>query len=88
MPDSYPTMDEISAGGWLPIPRSPLSFPARVVASRNDPLADFARTEELATTWGARLHDAGEVGHLNPAAGFGDWPEGFRLWEEMLLELG
>lgn len=88
MPETYPTLDEIAAGGWLPIPRSPLTFPAMVVASRNDPLADFARTEDLARAWGARLHDAGNVGHLNPAAGFGDWPEGFRLWEEMLLELG
>ena len=88
MPEGYPTLDEIAGGGWLPIPRWPLSFPATVVASRNDPLAEFARTEALAMAWGARLHDAGDVGHLNPASGFGDWPEGFRLWEEMLAELG
>ena len=88
MPEGYPTLDEITSGGWLPIPRSPLSFPAMVVASRDDPLALFARTEELARAWGAELHDAGDVGHLNPAAGFGSWPEGLRLWEEMLLKLG
>jgi hypothetical protein len=29
---------------------------------------------ELAQGWGSELMDLGEVGHLNPASGFGDWP--------------
>lgn len=81
LPEGYPTFDALSANGWLPIPRSPLPFPALVVASRNDPLAGFAKVEELARCWGAGLHDAGEVGHLNPAAGFGPWPEAIPLIE-------
>ena len=79
LPPGYPTLEELAEGGWLAIPRQPLPFPAVVAASRNDPLADYARVAELADSWGARLHDAGQVGHLNPPAGFGPWPEGLDL---------
>lgn len=74
LPAGYPSTEELREGGWFPVPRRALPFPTLVVASRNDPLADFARVEALAATWGAELHDAGDVGHLNPAAGFGPWP--------------
>ena len=79
LPPGYPRFDDLSANGWVPIPRRPLPFPALVAASRNDPLADYARVAELAAAWGAELHDAGEVGHINPPAGFGPWPEGVEL---------
>jgi predicted alpha/beta hydrolase family esterase len=88
LPEGYPAFGELAAGGWLPIPRSRLSFPATVVASRNDPLAAFDRTGSLAEAWGAHLHDAGEVGHLNPAAGYGPWPEGLALWERLISRVG
>ena len=79
LPQGYPTLAELQEGGWCPIPRQPLSFPAIVAASRNDPLAAFSRVEEMAMAWEAQLHDAGEVGHLNPPAGFGPWPQGLDL---------
>ncbi len=79
LPAGYPTMTELDAGGWLPVPRWALPFPALVVASRNDPLASFERTEHFAATWGAALYDAGDVGHLNPAAGYGPWPKATEL---------
>jgi len=60
-----------------------MPFPALVVASRNDPLAGFDRVASMARDWGAELHDAGEVGHLNPPAGFGPWPDGLRLIEQL-----
>jgi predicted alpha/beta hydrolase family esterase len=62
-----------------PIPRTPLPFRTIVVASRNDPYTTFEQFEDLARDWGADLHDAGAVGHLNSAAGFGPWPDGERL---------
>jgi predicted alpha/beta hydrolase family esterase len=74
LPEGYPNLADLEANGWLPIPRTSLPFPTIVVASRNDPLAEFGRVEELARDWGAVLYDAGEVGHLNPAAGYGPWP--------------
>jgi uncharacterized protein len=75
MPEDYPTMDALRAGGWLPVPREPLPFASIVAASRNDPLGRFPRVAQLAQAWGSRLVDLGRVGHLNPASGFGDWPQ-------------
>jgi predicted alpha/beta hydrolase family esterase len=75
MPEGYPTIEELRAGGWFPVPRAPLPFPSIVTASRNDPLGRFERVAELAACWGSKLVDLGEVGHLNPASGYGEWPE-------------
>jgi uncharacterized protein len=73
MPDGYPTIDVLRAGGWLPVPRKLLPFPSIVAASRNDPLGRIERVAELARAWGSRFDDLGQVGHLNPASGFGAW---------------
>jgi len=73
MPAEYPTIEEVRAGGWLPVPRDRLPFSSIVAASRNDPLGRFARVAELARDWGGKLVDLGRVGHLNPASGYGDW---------------
>jgi len=74
MPDGYPTIEQLRAGGWLPVPRATLPFPSIVAASRNDPLARFSRVAALASDWGSAIVDLGFVGHLNPASGFGPWP--------------
>jgi uncharacterized protein len=74
MPDGYPRLQALQAGGWLPVPRAPLPFTSIVAASRDDPLASYERVAALARGWGSRLVDLGEVGHLNPASGHGDWP--------------
>ena len=74
MPEGYPSLDALRAGGWLPVPRERLPFRSIVAASRNDPLGRFERVAELARAWGSELEDLGDVGHLNPASGFGDWP--------------
>jgi len=74
MPEGYPSVEALRAGGWLPVPTGPLPFPSIVAASRNDPLAPFDRVVQMAQGWGSRLVDLGEVGHLNPASGYGEWP--------------
>lgn len=79
MPEGYPTLDALREGGWLPVARERLPFPSIVAASRNDPLAKFAAAAGLAKAWGSRLVDLGEVGHLNPASGFGPWRDAHRL---------
>jgi predicted alpha/beta hydrolase family esterase len=82
-PPGYPTPDQLQANGWLPMPRNPLPFPTLLAASLNDPLCDFDRAAELASDWGSRLISLGEVGHLNPAAGFGPWPGARPLIDEL-----
>jgi hypothetical protein len=74
MPEGYPTLAQLDAAGWLPVPRRPLPFRSIVGASRNDPLAAYDRVADLAAAWGSELVDLGEVGHLNPASGYGEWP--------------
>jgi predicted alpha/beta hydrolase family esterase len=83
LPPGYPTHEELDANGWLPIPRGPLPFPCIVAASRNDPLASADRISGLARDWDAHVVDAGEVGHLNPAAGFGPWPQALELIQDL-----
>jgi predicted alpha/beta hydrolase family esterase/catechol 2,3-dioxygenase-like lactoylglutathione lyase family enzyme len=67
------------------VPRQRLPFPAIVVASRDDPHAAFAEQQRLAEQWGAELFDAGHVGHLDSATGFGPWPQGEELLRAVLL---
>lgn len=83
MPAGYPGIDQLDAAGWLPVPRQPLPFRSIVAFSRNDPLGDPVRVVELANDWGSRLVDLGEVGHLNPASGFGPWPRAHQFIEEL-----
>jgi uncharacterized protein len=83
LPAEYPSIDELRAHGWLPIPREPLPFPSIVAASSNDPLANPVRLAGLAAAWGSRVHDLGAVGHLNPASGFGEWPEAVELIDQL-----
>ena len=79
LPQGYPTFPELQANGWLPMPRAPLPFRTIVAASTNDPLCAFERARGLADDWGSHLEDLGPVGHLNPAAGYGDWPHALDL---------
>jgi predicted alpha/beta hydrolase family esterase len=83
MPEGYPALDALRAGGWLPVPRQRLAFPSIVAASQNDPLADFDRVAALAREWGGRLVDLGKVGHLNPASGYGEWPQAEDFIDEL-----
>jgi len=84
MPDGYPTIDALRVGGWLPVPLSRLPFRSVVAASRNDPLGSFDRVAGMARDWGSGLVDLGEVGHLNPASGYGDWPGADLLIAELI----
>ena len=83
LPEGYPTQDVLRDNGWLPTPRARLPFPSIVAASTNDPLGRYERVADLAAAWGSRLVDVGAVGHLNPAAGYGEWPRA----EEFIREL-
>jgi predicted alpha/beta hydrolase family esterase len=75
LPAEYPTLAELRENGWLPIPLTRLAFPSIVAASTNDALGPVESVRALADAWGSRFVDVGPVGHLNPAAGYGEWPD-------------
>jgi predicted alpha/beta hydrolase family esterase len=83
MADGYPSVEALWAHGWLPIPRNRLPFPSIVAASSNDPLASLPRVEQLAHDWGSACVHVGAVGHLNPASGFGEWPQAEALLAQL-----
>lgn len=83
LPPAYPQLDALDAAGWLPVPRQLLPFPSLVAASRNDLLGEWDAVCQLAVDWGSEIEDLGEVGHLNPASGYGPWPEALALIERL-----
>ena len=83
MPEGYPSLDALSDGGWLPVPRERLPFPSIAAVSRDDPLGSFDNVSALAGAWGSRIADRGQVGHLNPASGYGPWPQALHFIEEL-----
>ena len=83
MPEGYPTLAALQTGGWLPVPRKPLPFRSLVATSDNDPLATRECVLALAQDWGSETEDLGPVGHLNPASGYGPWPQAVALIERL-----
>ncbi|MFI5497895.1 RBBP9/YdeN family alpha/beta hydrolase [Nocardia asteroides] len=84
LPPGYPTAAELAAHGWTPVPRRRLPFPSIVAASSTDPLATARRVAGMAESWGSSLVELGDVGHLNPAAGYGPWPRARQLLDDLL----
>lgn len=72
--------------GFGPPAAGPLPFPAVLAAGSTDPWAEIGASRLLAGRWGARFVDLGEVGHVNPDAGFGPWPQGEELLRDLLAE--
>lgn len=83
LPAGYPTLEALDHNGWLPIPRSSLPFHCLVVASTNDPLASLPSVEAMARNWQADLVNIGAVGHLNPASGYGEWPQALEFIHQL-----
>jgi predicted alpha/beta hydrolase family esterase len=83
LPAGYPTLAQFDANGWLPVPRTRLPFRSIVAASRNDPLGSFERVSALALDWGSEVVDLGDVGHLNPASGYGECPQALDFIERL-----
>lgn len=73
---------------FTPLPEKPLGRPVTVVASRNDPWMAPSRSRNLAGFWQARFVDLGMAGHINIESGFGPWPLGLALRDELLQRAG
>ena len=75
MPEGYPTLGRCAPAAGCRCRASGCRFRASSRRAATIRSAGFDRVAELARAWGGRLVDLGEVGHLNPASGFGDWPQ-------------
>ncbi len=61
---------------FAPVPREPLPFPSRIVASDDDPYARLAYSRALADAWGSDITVLEGAGHINAESGLGRWRDG------------
>jgi serine hydrolase len=73
---------------FAPMPLVRFPFRSFVVASTNDPYMTIDRARALAAAWRAVLFDVGAQGHINADAGFGPWPAGEGLLDELISGRG
>ena len=71
------------ACGFSHLPKRQFCFPSIVVTSTNDPYGSLAHAQACASAWGSRLVNIGAAGHINDSSGFGQWPEGYRLLQQL-----
>jgi len=71
--------------GFAPVPLFELPFNSRVVASSNDPNVSLERAKTFAEAWRSAFTNIGAGGHINGAAGYGDWPRGEAMLKELLF---
>jgi predicted alpha/beta hydrolase family esterase len=67
---------------WL-MPEEPLRFPTMVAASTNDPYMRLSKAAFWAGFWSSGFSTLGRVGSVDAAAGFGPWPNGLALFDEL-----
>lgn len=83
-PDLARDDTEVPLKRFHPAPTHPIRFPTILAASTDDPYSSIQRAEELAEQWGSRFEPLGPAGHVNTAAGFGQWPEGEHYIRELM----
>jgi serine hydrolase len=69
---------------FKPVPLVRLPFPSIVVASDDDIYATLERSQTFARAWGSRFVSLSGAGHINTDSGYGAWPEGRTLLDELL----
>lgn len=77
--DLHPCMIDF---GEEPLARLP--FPSLVVGSLNDPYMSLSELERHVSCWVSDLTVIGFAGHINIASGFGDWPQGYDLFDRLV----
>jgi predicted alpha/beta hydrolase family esterase len=65
------------------IPEDRLPCPSVVVASTNDPWVRLMTAGYWANRWGSHFINLGAAGHINVDSGFGPWPEGLALFDNL-----
>jgi predicted alpha/beta hydrolase family esterase len=67
---------------WM-LPEEPLGFPSAIVASSNDPHMRLSKAAFWAGFWSSDFVNIGRAGSIDPASGFGPWPQGLALLDEV-----
>lgn len=75
---------ELDTGLFNYIPKKPLGYPCVLAVSINDYCMPFKRSAWWSKIWGARLVSLGNAGHVNAESGFGPWPEGLALYNDVV----
>ena len=75
----YPTY----ISGFIPVHLEHLPFPTIVVASTNDQVVDFERSEFFADIWGSELVTIENGGHLEKSIGTNNWESGITLLQKL-----
>ncbi|MBK8454158.1 MAG: alpha/beta hydrolase [Thiofilum sp.] len=65
------------------LPKQPLPFPSAIVASTNDPWMSVESAQAWADAWESLLINIGDAGHINVASGFGAWPKGLEIFNDL-----
>lgn len=69
---------------FAPVPLTRLPFPSIVVASDDDLYVTSERAQAFARAWGSRFVPLSGAGHINADSGFGEWPAGRALLDELM----
>jgi predicted alpha/beta hydrolase family esterase len=77
---SYPK----GTSDFMPMPLNKLPFNSAVIASSNDEYVSLERAQYFADCWGSVLFHAGALGHINSSSGLGEWPQGYRILQQLI----
>ncbi|MEU9448486.1 alpha/beta hydrolase [Streptomyces sp. NPDC048277] len=80
---SGPAFPREAAATFTEVSAQPLSCPALVVGSTNDPYCTPEAAAGFAARWKAGWHPAGACGHINSAGGLGSWQYGRELLDSL-----
>lgn len=75
---------ELDTGLYHYIPKEHLGYPSILAASIDDYCMPFKRTAWWSKVWGARLVSLGNAGHVNAQSGYGKWPFGLDLYQDVV----
>ena len=72
---------------FAPVPHQRLPYRSILVASSNDPYCPVRLAGAYARAWGSEFVRLENGGHINVAAGFGEWPLGLQLLAQLGLDI-
>jgi predicted alpha/beta hydrolase family esterase len=76
---TYPT----GTTGFNPMCLEAIPFKTIAVASNNDYYVTIDRAKYFAGCWQSEFINIGDAGHINVSAGFGEWPQGLQLLQQL-----